>query len=294
MTRTSRTSKSDNKSQNYILRREGTGDGLVDVHLFTETGLGLHKATEAPPDADYIFRWGCTASVPRGSERRSVVVNEASAIHKVYDKRNFRLELAAHDLSPKSWGSMREYLANRDNPHDVIVRKNKHSRSEDMWVCEAPHQTAELCEELGKGNYYISELIDKTNEYRVMFVQGRVIGMIEKKPRNKKEVSWGCVDTGEYEYINWQDWPLKVVRMALEAAELSGLDFGAIDIIADKDRPYVLEINSAPWLSPYFCKIFVQAFDYIVKNGKDRIVPVEGNSFHGYIHPSRFPDATIG
>ena len=156
-----------------------------------------------------------------------------------------------------------------------------------MYICKTQEELCDVCETLGKGNYYISELIQKTHEYRVMFVSGRVIGVIEKFPRDKAEVSWGCVEGGDYKYINWEEWPLDMIEVAMKAADLSGLDFGAVDVISDADRHYVLEINSACWLSPYFCKIFVEAFDYIVKNGKEKMKRYPEEGYRGYIHPSR-------
>lgn len=278
-------------TQNYVLRRKGMGDGMLDVPEFTKTGLVLFDNKEVLPEADYVFRWGTTSNLPG----KPKVVNTAAAIHKVYDKRTFRMELG--DLAPKSWPSLSSYLKyispENEEPYPVLIRKNNHARSEDMYISESLGEIADICERLGKDNYYISELIQKTHEYRVMFVSGRVIGVIEKFPKDKNEISWGCVDAGNYSYINWEDWPMDVVRLALKAADLSGLDFGAIDVISDENRSYVLEINSAPWLSPYFCRIFTEAFDYIVQNGKDQIKVKETQDFKGYIHPSRYAGAKL-
>lgn len=271
---------------NYILRRKGYGEGLVDVNLFSVTGLELHMAETQPKDSDYVFRWGCTANT-----FAKKTVNTAAAIHKVYDKIGFRREMDALELCPKTWFSIGEFMDRGAMMFPVLVRKNKHSRSEDMYVCNTGRELIDICETLGKDNYYISELVKKEHEYRVMFCSGRVIGVIEKIPRNKEDVSWGCVEVGEYKYINWEEWPLDMVEVAMKAADLSGLDFGAIDVISDDKRHYVLEINSACWLSPYFCKIFIQAFDYIVKNGKKIIPRVLDKGYKGYIHPSRYAGA---
>ncbi len=246
----------------YILRRKGYGEGLVDVALFTNTGLTLETAETQPKEAEYVFRWGCTANV---YARKTV--NSAESIHRIFDKVGFRKTMQVEGLCPKTWFSIEEWIIS-EHGFPVLVRKNNHSRSE-------------------AGNYYISEIIEKQHEYRVMFVSGRVIGVIEKRPRDRKAISWGCVVEGEYDYIQWENWPLEMLEVAMKAADLSGGDFGAIDIITDHDRSYVLEINSACWLSPYFCKIFVQAFDYIVKNGKDHIPREPNKGYRGYIHPSR-------
>lgn len=69
----------------YILRRKGYGEGLVDVALFSKTGLTLETAETQPHNADYVFRWGCTANV---YARKTV--NPPEAIHRVFDKVGFR------------------------------------------------------------------------------------------------------------------------------------------------------------------------------------------------------------
>lgn len=276
---------------NYILRRNGIGPGLVDTPLFSKTGLVAFNKDEEklPADAEYVFRWGTTSNIPGNPK----VINKASAIHTVFDKRGFRKLLWDNQLAPPCWVDIEEFLD--DNEGNVlngyVIRPATHSRSENLDLCYRHVDVYRACKKYD--SYYISELIKKTHEYRVMFCSGRAIGVIEKLPKNKNEVSWGCVDEGNFRYINWEDWPIGVVSHALRAAGLSGLDFGAVDVITDDENAYVLEINSSAWLSPYFCKIFVEAFDYIVKNGPSYIPIVETQNFYGYIHPSRYAGAKV-
>ncbi len=271
---------------NYVLRRNGVGPGLVDIPEFSKTGLiEINKdEKELPADAKYVFRWGTTSNIP-GEPK---VLNSAKSIHKVFDKRNFRMELG--DLAPQTWNSFETFLED-SMVFPVIVRPAQHSRSENLFVCQTASEVYKAVKKFP--DHYISKFIQKTNEYRVMFCSGRVIGVIEKIPQNKKAASWGCVDDGNFKYINWEDWPLMVVTAALQAVKVSGLDFGAVDVITDAERPYVLEINSSAWLSPYFCKIFTEAFDFIVLNGPDQIPYVQTQNFYGYIHPSRYKGAAI-
>jgi len=58
---------------------------------------------------------------------------------------------------------------------------------------------------------------------------------------------------------------------------------------------YVLEINSAPSLtSPYRQQCFARAFDYIIKNDKERIplIPQRGG-YLKFIHPAVEPKAKL-
>src|SRR6185295_1443567 len=118
----------------YILRRKGYGEGLVDVQLFSKTGLTLETADTQPHDAEYVFRWGCTANT-----HAKKTLNSAAAIHKVFNKREFRRELNAAGLCPKTWLSSIDWIrsgpalyGDEGNGIDkILIRKNNHSRSED-------------------------------------------------------------------------------------------------------------------------------------------------------------------
>ena len=50
--------------------------------------------------------------------------------------------------------------------------------------------------------------------------------------------------------VRWDDWPLAVCQKALDAFELSSLDFGGVDIMVEEGThaAYFIEINSAPSL----------------------------------------------
>jgi glutathione synthase/RimK-type ligase-like ATP-grasp enzyme len=167
-----------------------------------------------------------------------------------------------------------------------------------MNVCETASDVYRACQKYSK--YYISEYIQKDQEFRVFVLSGRVLAVVEKIPLNKNEVSWGCVEQGRFKYLPWMEWPLYATEKALQATELSGLDFGAVDVLSRSEgtsgakNAYVLEINTAPELTPYYMETFVKGFDYILQNGKDKI-PITGTSgsrsFKNYIHPVLTPYA---
>ena len=84
--------------------------------------------------------------------------------------------------------------------------------------------------------------------------------------------------------------------MAIEAFNLSSLDFGGVDVMVDADgEVYVLEINSAPSLtSPYRQECFAKAFDYIILNNKERIPLIDGRGgYTKFIHPALEPKAKL-
>ena len=269
---------------NYVLYREGFGVYISKtIAEYSKTGIkAFHNKSVLPDDADYVFRWGTTSNIP-GNQRK--VVNPAVAIHRVYDKMNFRKLTADNGLAPKTWLTLADYIKD-GGMAPVIVRRAQHERSENITLCNSVEAVMKTCEALGKGNYYISEYIKKDREFRVFMVSGKVAWLIEKHPKNKDDVTWGCVEQGNFEYVGWGDWPLYVVENAIRSFNLSKLDFGAADIIVKDGKAYTLEINTGPEVTPYYIECISKCFDYIVKNGKDQLPTDKFLNWRDVIHPA--------
>lgn len=106
--------------------------------------------------------------------------------------------------------------------------------------------------------------IDKRDEYRIHIYQDAIIDMQQKKLKHGAEGGWFIRNkkTG-YAYCR-EDIvvPLEVKQAAFEAMEVSGLDFGAVDVIMEtthNQSAYVLEINSAPGLEGQTVKSYAKA-----------------------------------
>ena len=269
-----------------LLRRKELGNNCRFIANEFE-GMNIVMPDEVPADATHIIRWGTTSNLPNrpaGMAKRTIF-NEAAAIHSTTDKMNFRIKLDKVGLAPRTWRTLAELQKAEDVSDDgVIVRPAQHERSEGLYLCRT---LDELNKAIGKikGEYYISEFIPKDREVRVFVVQGKAIMAFEKKPKNRKDVSWGCVEEGALEYIRWSEWPVNAVTTAIKAFNLSDLDFGAVDVIIKGNKSYALEINTAPEVWPYYGQCFALAFKYMIANGKERIKTTKWNDWHDLIHP---------
>lgn len=265
-----------------LLRRRKLGHkSCRDISGFSTAGLGVvRNDSNLPAGTDLVFRWGTTSNVPCNN-----VVNTAHAIHGVNDKTGFRRILNEHDLCPATWFSIDAV------PHDafpVIVRPAHHSQGRHLHVCNSYVELQAACRVCGPG-HYISKLINKVAEYRVAVVQGRAVWVAKKTPGNPDDVAWNVARGGRFDNVNWGDWPLRVVKCAIEGFNLSELDFGGVDVMVDAEgTPYILEINSAPsQTSPYRQQCMAKSFDYIIRNGKDRIPLIEARGgYRKFIHPA--------
>lgn len=266
-----------------ILRRRRLGrTSCRGISEQSRTGISAVRSDQRIPETDLVFRWGCTANVPTRN-----VVNTAEAIHRVNNKAAFRAELDRHDLCPSTWLHVSDAPPATEQ-HPLVVRPLRHAQGRNLHVCSDDDQVVGAVERYPEG-YYISSLIRKVAEYRVFVAQGRAVWVAQKFPGNPDDVAWNVARGGRFENVRWDSWPLKAVRMSIEAFNLSGLDFGGVDVMVDDEgEGYVLEINSAPsQTSEYRQGCVAKVFDYIVQNGKAAIPLVaRKGGYKKFIHPA--------
>jgi glutathione synthase/RimK-type ligase-like ATP-grasp enzyme len=240
-----------------------------------------------PNDTKTVIRWGCTAN-------SGVVdtINTAKAIHQVNDKSGFRkfLQEKRPEIVPKTWFTVFDWYD--DGCSKSIIRPQKHSQGKNLLVVDEsnivnPNPISIFT--LKHPNYYISEFFDKVAEYRVFCIQGRVGWVAKKTPADPNQVAWNVAQGGRFDNVRWGDWNLKVVKIALEAFNLTDLDFGGVDVMVDVDNNVkIIEINSAPsQTSPYRQSCVAKCFDYMVENGKERIPLIEElGDWKKFAHPA--------
>ena len=240
----------------------------------------------------FIFRWGCTSSYPTDDGHSPKFVNTAASIHWCADKRQGRLDMQAAGVPvPKTWGSVEEWFDTipAGTVAPVVIRPERHAQGRYLLLSS---NKRELYSFAGyHGSVYLSEYIEKVAEYRVLVCQNRVVWVAKKTPGNPEDVAWNVAQGGRFDNVRWGEWPLAVIRAALAAAKVSKTDFCGVDVMVDaEDKPYVLEVNSAPsQTSPYRQQCLAKAFDYIVLNGKKHFDDVEDNgrkTWKSYIHPA--------
>jgi glutathione synthase/RimK-type ligase-like ATP-grasp enzyme len=272
-----------------ILRRRNLGNtSCRELSRLSREGMVVvrNNRDPFPPNTNLVIRWGCTSNVPTRN-----VVNTARAIHLVNDKNVFRMTLDQHGLCPRTWNRLDDI----DFTTPVIVRPMRHHQGRNTFLCHNRDHVVDAIYRCGEG-WYASEYINKTNEYRVFVVQGRAAGVVEKIPEDPDAIVWNHHAGSSFENIRWGNWDLNVVKICIDAFNLSGLDFGGVDVIKTNGRVYVLEINSAPSLtSSYRQEVMAKCFDWIIRNGKNPI-PIHQSVEDGYrkfIHPGACPEAIV-
>ncbi len=242
---------------------------------------------------DWLFRWGCTSRTK--GIKLSRQINTSKAIGTASDKRGFRMLCAqfAPEIIPKSYFRYDELP--QEGPW--VLRRSPHSQGRDLWLCDSKFDVHNKIrqKELQPGSWYASDYINKVAEYRVFVMEGRVVQVVRKIVPNEYEISWNVHNGGRYENIHWGEWPMDVIKVALKAHDLTGLDLSGCDVMSDKNgRAYLLEVNSAPSLKPkrdgglgYSQKCVAKGIQHIIDNGKGAIEPVNNPvKWRDVIHPA--------
>jgi len=266
-----------------IIRRRKLGMSSVkNISAFSKTGIKWVRSDRAIPNDDVFIRWGCTANVPLGAK----VINSAASIHQVANKKDFRRVLNDAKLCPTTWFNHHD-VPMAELAKGVIVRRARHAQGRDIWLLHDHDKLANLCNRLG--DYYISSYVDKQEEYRVFVMQGRAVCVARKTPANPDALAWNVAKGGRFDNVRWDAWPLKAIKVSIEAFNLSKLDFGGVDVMIDKDGECtILEINSAPSLtSPYRQECMAKGFDYLLTKVKERLPLVQDRGgYTKFIHPA--------
>lgn len=271
-----------------ILRRRKLGrTSCREVQKYSQEGiLAVRNDKPIPRNLDMVIRWGCTSNVDCKN-----VLNKAAAIHLVSDKTRFRLMLEEAALCTSTFFSVLdavEAVGRGAVKFDFIVRPRHHHQGRQLYRVHNEMELIDAVNKCGHG-FYINSYVPKVSEYRVFVVQGRAIAVAQKTPENPNDVAWNVAKGGRFDNVRWDDWPLKAVKNSIDAFNLSGLDFGGVDVMIDaQGNCYILEINSAPSLtSPYRQECFAKAFDYIIRNGKKHIPLVDRKGgYTKFIHPA--------
>ncbi len=211
------------------------------------------------PDIDILIRFATVASC--GAR---VTYNYSKAIALASNKGKTREHLFTNGVPVPTPG---------DDTLPCIGRPNKHRGGRQVFFCKTRADIEVAREE---GAEYFSAYYNKTREYRVHVAHGQVLILNEKVTREGEEykrdlVVWNhALNDFRFDVVRWKQWPIEVVKLAIKAIGVVGLDFGAVDILAepkDPDLPpaVVCEINTAGTAdSDYTASRYAIYFDWLL------------------------------
>ena len=117
-------------------------------------------------------------------------------------------------------------------------------------------------------HHFYSILEPSHTEYRVHIVRTKLIGITQKRQRRGMKEWWDdnkriirCHDNNWIHCRTEVRFEDEVIRVARDAIDALGLDFGAVDVLWHEDNgPTVLEVNTAPGIEGNLVVAYANAF----------------------------------
>lgn len=226
---------------------------------------------------DVFVRWGDTSCEEIDNYFLKVgakVLNKASDILKNTNKLKTLNIFKQNGLNvPKIYMRKEEI-----NKFPVLGRDKHHTGGTDIVVIHGNTGGRNNLSKIPNKDFYI-DLIPAKEEFRVHVFNGSIIRVTRKVFRGRdkdgnlvEQENIVKNDTYGWGHANVSLDNLSPInkKACIKAIELTGLNFGAIDLLIEKStqKPYVLEINSCPRLNTIGQSIYVDSIIRSTKNNK--------------------------
>jgi len=242
---------------------------LRELAKLTNSDLIALSKIEVPDLSKYdtVFNWGTIHD--KG-------INRPEAIKLTSNKPKMRNFWKENKLP-----AVPVYTYHGELPYPLVARPKNHSSGKDFIMVNHPGEFD--CYK--KAGYYLSPYIDKDREFRVHVMGNAVLFVQEKYREDGEEIigNWNHTNGYMFRILRWSEIETKLAKLAIEAMKVSGLFFGAIDIMQvtpeskmshdsnqgqKGDGYYLLEINTAPRLERRSIELYANAINYYKTNGE--------------------------
>lgn len=218
-----------------------------------------HKIAECSSDIE-ITRSG-RGDINWGRARANTELNPD--ISNVTNKRVMRELFREHNVPAPKMVTVDEIVGidpYYQTAFTIVGRPDQHTQGRGFWLCRTPEEVRQAMRgktyrngKRKKAATHFMEYISKERaprEYRVHIFKGKSIRISEKIFDGPNSYTTGK-PRHEVRHVR------KAAKKALEAV---GLDFGAVDILANDSECWVLEVNAAPGLGGSMPKLYADTF----------------------------------
>lgn len=260
------------------------GSGSI-ANLKAEAGFKVIKLENSkfkPTPDKLVVNWGAS-NMPNFDN--CIVLNDPSAVKIASDKLKF-FDTVKNDVTIPEYTTEKSVAEQWSKDGAIVVCRETltgHS-GQGIYVAEDFLQFSSY---LHKAFKIYTKYVPKADEYRIHVFNGAVIDMQRKAMKKGHPVKPNFkVRTHRNGFVfvreNVDPHPL-VLEEALKAVEVTGLDFGAVDVIWNnyREKAYVLEINTAPGLEGQTVSTYMKAIEEFAKE------PVRTSIKPGWVKSSR-------
>jgi carbamoylphosphate synthase large subunit len=208
----------------------------------------------AESDDIEIAREGSNGDVNWGRASANTSLNPD--ITNATNKRVMRSLFKTHGVPMPALYDVDDAIEMVELGHTLIGRPDRHAKGRGFWKCSTVNDVRRAVKgtRRKRAATHFMEFVEGDREYRVHIFKGKSIRVSEKSFFND--------DRGKRDYVTVRpQHNIKHVRKAAKkAVEALGLDFGAVDILANDDECWVLEVNAAPGLGGSMPRLYAETF----------------------------------
>lgn len=219
--------------------------------IITYSGRSKPTALKiAEQDENIVLNRGSTGDINWGRAQANTRLNPdtSNATNKRVMRELFRQNGVPmpklYGLAEIMWGV---------SPFPLIGRPDTHMKGRGYWKCNNiidVHKALQGTRKKKPATHFM-EFIDAPREYRVHIFNGKSIRISEK----------AHTAFHEYTTVKPNHDVTHVRKAAKQAVKALGLDFGAVDVLANDEQAWVLEVNTAPGLGGSMPKLYAETFN---------------------------------
>lgn len=130
---------------------------------------------------------------------------------------------------------------------DIVLKPDNGYNGKDVYRCKSQEDIKIALATIQKTYKYLvtAPFINTLSEYRTFYLDGNCLFSYEKIPDREHGVWKHNLSTGaKAKHIESLDLNNELHKLAKQAAEAIGITFATIDIVIDRQKPVVMEINS--------------------------------------------------
>lgn len=228
-----------------------------------------------------LWRWNSTVNFPANrlevnTRAACALASNKPAVRRLCSGGNIRIPRTYYSLA-----DARNHFVASSEP--LLWRPHSHYGGQNMVVV---NNAAEVVDQQDGG--YWSLILNKSNEYRVYCLFGKVIGVDEKIVDDPTQLAWNHAQGGRFVVKHWDQWPSVACWMSTRLAAAMNLHFGAFDLIKADHHFYMLEVNTSPSMTTvYKVNLLHRAVEWV-----DSQVTALGNHLPSFFVP--LPEAIKG
>ena len=178
-------------------------------------------------------------------------------ISNTTNKRVMRQLFRQHGVPMPTLLSMEDAVEAISSGKTIVGRPDRHSQGRGFWKISSMSELLQAVRgtRRKRAATHFMEFVDAPREYRAHIFCGKSIRISEKLYGLTGETAHGAYITGKPRHAVGH-----VRAAAKQAVEAVGLDFGAVDILANDTECWVLEVNAAPGLGGSMPGLYAETF----------------------------------